>query len=125
MLLFLWEHLCGYILKMVNNEVEILRTVDIDKKDAFVRRLVNAGISYLEKWEKVPFFRRHEYNGAKEMCVIFVNDNSRERAEEILFGVENGDREVSRNRYKIKALKDKDKKSGIEDVEFFDDEDKI
>ncbi len=110
---------------MVNNEIEILKTVDIDKKDAFVRRLVNAGISYLEKWEKVPFFKRREYNGAKEVCVIMINDNQKERAGEILGEVERGEGDVSRHKYKIKALRDGEKKSGSgkEDIEFFDEED--
>ncbi len=108
---------------MVNNEVEVLRTVDIDKKDATVRRLVNAGISYLERWEKVPFFKRRDYNGAKEVCVIVVNDNQKERAVEIIEGVERGDAPESRHKYKIKALRDGEKKSGKDDIEFFDEED--
>jgi len=92
---------------MVNNEIELIRTVDMEKKDALVRRLVNAGISYLEKWEKVPFFRRHEYNGAKEVCVVFINDNQRELAQSILEDIEGG-AEVPERRQKIKALKDQE-----------------
>ncbi|MBQ9549400.1 MAG: hypothetical protein IJU87_01175 [Lachnospiraceae bacterium] len=92
---------------MVNNEIELIRTVDMEKKDALVRRLVNAGISYLEKWEKVPFFRRHEYNGAKEVCVVFINDNQRELAQSILEDIE-GSAEVPERRQKIKALKDQE-----------------
>ena len=87
----MWVILCGYIperivilLAMVNNEIELIRTVDMEKKDVLVRRLVNAGISYLEKWERIPFFKRHEYDGAKEICVIFINDNQKELAFSIL-----------------------------------------
>ncbi len=112
---------------MVNNEVEIIKTVDTEKKDALVRRLVNAGISYLEKWEKVPFFKRREYNGSKEACVIIVNENQRERAQQILEELERGEGEVSRHKYKIKALMDGEKKdkgrSSAKEEEFFDEED--
>ncbi len=90
---------------MVNNEIELIRTVDMEKKDALIRRLVNAGISYLEKWEKVPFFKRHEYNGSKEVCVVFINDYQKELAFSILEEVEGGG-EVPERKQKIKALRD-------------------
>lgn len=76
---------------MVNNEVELIRTVDIEKKDRIVRHLVNAGISYLERWEKVPFFKRREYDGSKEVCVIVINESQREKALEIMEKTEQAD----------------------------------
>ncbi len=66
------------------NEVELLRTTDMKKKDEIVSRLVKARVSYLEKWEKVSLFKRRDYDGAREVCVIYVNDNQKEQAYEIL-----------------------------------------
>ena len=54
------------------------------KKDEIVSRLVKARVSYLEKWEKVSLFKRRDYDGAREVCVIYVNDNQKEQAYEIL-----------------------------------------
>ena len=96
---------------MVNNEVELIRTVDIKKKEQLIKNLVNSGISYLEKWEKVPFFKRREYNGSKEVCVIYINDSYLERAEEILKRVESGETDPRANRHRIKALLDGEKKN--------------
>lgn len=107
---------------MVNHEIELTRTVDIEKKSAIVRKLVNAGISYLEKWERVPFFRRKDYDGAKEVCVILVNESQKEKAEEMLFELNNSDAPPAGRKFKIKALRDNEEKPKEED--FFDEEDK-
>ncbi|MBQ6967315.1 MAG: hypothetical protein IJP84_05380 [Lachnospiraceae bacterium] len=91
---------------MDNNEIKLIKTVDMEKKSTLVRMLVNAGISYLEKWERVPFFSRKEFDGAKEACVIYVNENQKERALEILEAVENGEGSPVKHKQKIKALMD-------------------
>ena len=102
---------------MVNNEKEILRTTDTAKKNRLVKRLVNSGISYLEKWEKVPFFSRKKYDGAREICVVMVNDHQMESAMEILYEVNNGE---------PLPADDRSKKDGNShnDEEFFDEEDR-
>ena len=69
---------------MENNDLELFCTTNVRTKEGVVSRLVNGGISYLEKWERIPFFRRKEYNGAKELCVIYVNANQFDRAADIL-----------------------------------------
>ncbi len=69
---------------MINNEVELTRTVNPEEKNRLVSMLVKAGVSYLEKWERIPFFKRGEYHGAKEICVIFINNNQGEQAREVL-----------------------------------------
>ncbi len=108
---------------MVNHEVELTRTVDIEKKNAIVRILVNAGISYLEKWERVSFFKRKEYNGAKEVCIIYVNESQKERASEMLFALNNGNEIPGNRANKIKALMDFDNKDRSGEEDFFDEED--
>ncbi|MBO4374086.1 MAG: hypothetical protein J5829_03170 [Lachnospiraceae bacterium] len=69
---------------MENNDIELFCTTNVRTKEGVVSRLVNGGISYLEKWERIPFFKRKEYNGAKELCVIYVNANQYDRAADIL-----------------------------------------
>lgn len=69
---------------MENNDIELFCTTNVRTKEGVVSRLVNGGISYLEKWERIPFFRRKDYNGAKELCVIYVNANQYDRAAGIL-----------------------------------------
>ncbi len=97
---------------MVNHEIKLIKTVDIKKKELLVRRLVNAGISYLEKWEKVPFFKRREFDGAKEACVIYINENQSEKAQQILSEVENGIEGPVKHKNKIKALMDQEVDNG-------------
>ncbi len=93
---------------MDNNEIKLIKTVDMEKKATLVRMLVNAGISYLEKWERVPFFSRKEFDGAKEACVIYVNENQKEKALEILADAENGVGSPVKHKQKIKALMDRE-----------------
>ena len=66
------------------NEVELYRTVDMEAKDRLISRLVKARVSYLEKWEKVSLFKRKEYGGAREICVIYINENQKEQAFAVL-----------------------------------------
>lgn len=66
------------------NEVELYRTVDMEAKDRLISRLVKARVSYLEKWEKVSLFRRKEYGGAREICVIYINENQKDQAFSVL-----------------------------------------
>ena len=82
---------------MVSNEIELTRTVDVAEKDRLVGMLVKNRVSYLEKWTKVSFFHRKEYNGAKEVCVIYVNDNQKEQAFEILEDFKQGKGVVEKN----------------------------
>ncbi len=69
---------------MKHSDVELTRTVDIKEKDKLQSLLVKGGISYLEKWEKVPLLRRRDYYGAKEVCAIYVNENQKAQADKIL-----------------------------------------
>ena len=74
---------------MQNSDVELIRTADRIKKSNILNALVKARVSYLERWEKVPFFERKNYGGKKEVCVIYVNANQQEQAREILDMIEN------------------------------------
>ncbi|MCR5487485.1 MAG: hypothetical protein K6F35_08120 [Lachnospiraceae bacterium] len=69
---------------MDNNDIELFCTTEQKTKDELVSLLVKGGISYLEKWEKISIFKRRDYGGAKELCVIYVNGNQKEKALDIL-----------------------------------------
>ncbi len=69
---------------MENNDIELFCTTEQKTKDELVSLLVKGGISYLEKWEKISFFKRRDYGGAKELCVIYVNGNQKQKALSIL-----------------------------------------
>ncbi len=108
---------------MISSDVELMRTVDLEEKDRLVSSLVRAGVSYLEKWEKIPFFSRREYYGAKEICVVFVNDNQKELAQSVLekLRVTYGESNKMQNIKKVKKTQKK-KKSGDPDDDFNLDE---
>ncbi|MCR4908887.1 MAG: hypothetical protein K5985_08645 [Lachnospiraceae bacterium] len=69
---------------MDSSEVVLYRTVNMKEKERIISLLVNSHCSYLEKWEKIPLLKRREYDGAKEICVIYVNENQYELASEVL-----------------------------------------
>lgn len=62
----------------VNNEIELCETVDMEVKQQIERVLLQNRISYYIKWHKRGFF-----NG-KNLCIICINDNSRNEAEELI-----------------------------------------
>lgn len=62
----------------VNNEIELCEVNDPDCKKMIERALLQNHISYYIRWVKASFFSN------KQNCIICVNDNSREAAEEIV-----------------------------------------
>lgn len=69
---------------MDSNDIELFSTTDLEAKSKVVSALVRHRVSYLERWEKISIFRRREYGGAKELCVIYVNGNQYKKARRIL-----------------------------------------
>lgn len=69
---------------MESNDVELFSTTDVAAKSKVVSILVRNRISYLERWEKIPFLKRRDYKGAKELCIIYVNGNQYDKAKKIL-----------------------------------------
>ena len=69
---------------MESNDVELFSTTDVAAKSKVVSILVRNRISYLERWEKIPFLKRRDYRGAKELCIIYVNGNQYDKAKKIL-----------------------------------------
>ena len=77
----------------VNNEIELCEVPNADCRKAIERALLKNRISYYIRWPRTSVFSKN-----RETCIICVNDNSREEAEEVLriVGEETG--------YRVKML---------------------
>ncbi|MCI8462432.1 MAG: hypothetical protein HFG25_05745 [Lachnospiraceae bacterium] len=67
-----------YTALKVNNEIELCEISDMDCKRMIEKRLLQERISYYIHWLKPTLFGRR-----KNVCIICVNENVREKAEEI------------------------------------------
>ncbi len=63
----------------VNNEIELCELHDLECKHLIERELLKNHISYYIRWPKTSIFSRN-----KDICIICVNDNAREEAENIV-----------------------------------------
>lgn len=68
-----------YTAVKVNNEIELCEISDEDCKRLIERALLRERISYYIRWVKPSLFRRD-----KNTCIICVNDNSKETAENMV-----------------------------------------
>lgn len=66
----------------VNNEIELCEISDMECKLLIERALLRERISYYIRWPKHSIFRRN-----KKTCIICVNDNSKETAENVVRAV--------------------------------------
>ena len=62
----------------VNNEIELCEISDLECKQLIERALLQNRISYYIRWSKSSFFSK------KQNCIICINDNSKEEAEEVV-----------------------------------------
>lgn len=70
----------------MNNEIELIRTIDHSFKNEIIKVFVKERISYLQKSKYVIFLKRC-VTGNKEIYIIYVNKNQYERANEIVQSV--------------------------------------
>ncbi len=63
----------------VNNEIELCEVISAECKKEIERALLKNRISYYIRWPKSSFLTKR-----RESCIICVNDNSREEAEEVV-----------------------------------------
>lgn len=108
---------------MDSNDIELFSTTDLEAKNKVVSALVRHRVSYLERWEKISIFRRREYGGAKELCVIYVNGNQYKKARRILdeFNEAYISERKERRRRK-KAMAEAEARLAAEENDVFDDE---
>lgn len=63
----------------VNNEIELCEVADFECKQLIEKALLSQRISYFIRWPKSSIFRL-----SKDSCIICVNDNSKELAEDMV-----------------------------------------
>lgn len=66
----------------VNNEIEVCETTDMELKQLIERELLKNRISYFIRWQKPSLFGRR-----KTTCVFCVNENVKDKVEEIISGM--------------------------------------
>ena len=66
----------------VNNEIELCQVEGQEAKKTIERELLHNRISYYMQWPKASIFNRK-----KDSCIICVNENSKDTAEEIIRGL--------------------------------------
>lgn len=66
----------------VNNEIELCEVTDLDCKKQIERELLKNRISYYIRWPKSSLFSRN-----KDTCIICINDNAKEEAENVVRSV--------------------------------------
>ncbi len=71
-----------YTKVQVNNEIELCELSNMDCKRLIEKALLAEHISYYIRWSRPSLFRRK-----KNTCIICVNDNSRDLAEDIVRSV--------------------------------------
>ncbi len=71
-----------YTAVKVNNEIELCEIADLECKHLIERALLRERISYYIRWLKPSIFHRN-----KNICIICVNDNSKEIAENVVRAV--------------------------------------
>lgn len=68
-----------YTTLKVNNEIELCEVSDLECKQLIERELLKNRISYYIRWPKASIFNRK-----KDLCIICINDSSRDIAENIV-----------------------------------------
>jgi len=66
-------------MEKVNNEYEICEIFTLEAKQQIEKVLLQSRVSYFIRWPKPKLFSRH-----KVLCVLCVNESSRETAEEAI-----------------------------------------
>jgi hypothetical protein len=61
--------------KKIDNDVELCRTTNARISDRTAQLLMENRIPFTRNWERIPFFKRERYKGAKCFYVIGVNRN--------------------------------------------------
>jgi len=64
----------------VNKDVELCRTTNHYASRKTAEALMESSIPFTSCWKRIPFFKREEYHGASEVCIISINRNEYSRA---------------------------------------------
>ena len=78
--------------KNIDKDVVLCRTTNRRVSNRTTDLLVEDAIPFTKNWKHIPFFRREQYHGASEICVISINRNTYARARRCLDRMERRDR---------------------------------
>ena len=66
------------------NDVELCRTTNEKAGDQTIQALMNARIPFTRNSKKIPFYKRVQYNGAREFTVISINPHRYGQARRVI-----------------------------------------
>lgn len=66
------------------NDIELCRTTNERASNRTIQALIDAHIPFTKNSEKIPFFKRVKYNGAREMLVIMINPHRYSQARRVV-----------------------------------------
>lgn len=66
------------------NDIELCRTTNVKASDQTVQALLNARIPFTQNSKRIPFFKRVQYNGAREFLVITTNPHNYGQARRVI-----------------------------------------
>ena len=68
----------------VGNDVELCRTTNVKAGDQTIQALMNARIPFTRNSKRIPFYKRVQYNGAREFTVISINPHRYGQARRVI-----------------------------------------
>ncbi len=74
--------------KSVNRSVVLCETTSFHAGKLTSRKLTEDSIPFTKAWKRIPFFKRDAYQGADQICVIYINRNEYSKARRSLDGLE-------------------------------------
>lgn len=77
----------------INKDVVLCRTTNHRVSNRTRDVLMKHSIPFTVRWQHIPFFKREEFHGASEVCVIQTNRNAYVRARRAIDLLERRDRE--------------------------------
>ena len=71
------------------NDIELCRTTNQKASNQTIQALLNAHIPFTQNYERIPFFKRVQYNGAREMLVISIHPRRYGQARRVIDQIDN------------------------------------
>ena len=66
------------------NDIELCWTTNLKAGNQIVQALLNASIPFTKNSKRIPFFKREQYNGAREFTVISINPHRYGQARRVI-----------------------------------------
>ncbi|MCI5620073.1 MAG: hypothetical protein MR355_00675 [Lachnospiraceae bacterium] len=78
--------------KHIDKDIELCRTTNPVVSNELMHMFIAYEIPFTQNWQRVPFLKREEYKGAREVCVIRTHRTQYSRARKILDHMETSTR---------------------------------